>query len=197
MFRETNQIDASIGGKGVSRAEDVLPQLDLLLLRNDLYRGQIGRVAVSTGPGSFTGIKIGISIAMGLADGLGCPVVGLSALEAMACGVESERSIFTAVPVGRDLVAAQHFARSGGKVRSVSNPRLLTETHFIEESANVNGVTVLHSSLIPRLSSIKVANIVDAGPNIASLIVRGDFEGQSRTDIIPLFIDRKPPAIAG
>jgi len=55
-----------------------------LLKKLDLTPGQIELVAVARGPGSFTGVRIGVSIAKGLAWGLDIPVCGVSTLEAMA-----------------------------------------------------------------------------------------------------------------
>jgi tRNA threonylcarbamoyladenosine biosynthesis protein TsaB len=58
-------------------AESLLDNLDIRTV-------DIGLVAVSRGPGSFTGVRIGVSAAKGLAWGLSIPVCGVSTLEAMA-----------------------------------------------------------------------------------------------------------------
>jgi tRNA threonylcarbamoyladenosine biosynthesis protein TsaB len=58
-------------------AEDMLKNLDLKLRDIDLF-------AVSSGPGSFTGVRIGVAAVKGLAWALDKPVCGVSTLEAMA-----------------------------------------------------------------------------------------------------------------
>ena len=47
-------------------------------------RGEIGAVMVTTGPGSFTGVRVGMAVALGFAEGLGAPVFGLDTLRALA-----------------------------------------------------------------------------------------------------------------
>lgn len=50
----------------------------------------LGRIAVTIGPGSFTGVRVGLAAARGLALAVGCPVVGLTTTEVMAHGVPAE-----------------------------------------------------------------------------------------------------------
>jgi tRNA threonylcarbamoyladenosine biosynthesis protein TsaB len=64
-----------------------MPLIDHLLRESGLEREQIGAVAAAAGPGSFTGIRIGVSTARAIAQGLSVPAVGVSTLEALAEGV--------------------------------------------------------------------------------------------------------------
>ena len=68
-----------IGSADVSKAEDLLADIDLMLGANGLTIHDVGHVAVSAGPGSFTGIRIGIATALGLETGLGIPMSSISA----------------------------------------------------------------------------------------------------------------------
>jgi tRNA threonylcarbamoyladenosine biosynthesis protein TsaB len=65
-------------------AERLLPTIDILLKELELSLDAIDAFAVAAGPGSFTGLRIGISTVEGLAYSTGRPVVGVSALEAIA-----------------------------------------------------------------------------------------------------------------
>jgi tRNA threonylcarbamoyladenosine biosynthesis protein TsaB len=63
-------------------SERILPQIERLLEDLGLGRAAIGRIGVALGPGSFTGVRVGLATAKGLALGFGVPVLGVSSLEA-------------------------------------------------------------------------------------------------------------------
>jgi tRNA threonylcarbamoyladenosine biosynthesis protein TsaB len=65
-------------------AERLLPMLAELLAEAGWRRSEIERIGVAIGPGSFTGLRVGIACAQGLALGLGVPLVGVTSLRAMA-----------------------------------------------------------------------------------------------------------------
>ncbi len=73
-------------------AEHLFPMIEAVLARAGAAFGDIARIAVCTGPGSFTGVRIGVAAARGLALGLGVPVVGVSRFEALAAEVRETRS---------------------------------------------------------------------------------------------------------
>lgn len=61
-----------------------MPVLDFLLRCSGLESGDISGVIVATGPGSFTGLRVGLSSVKGIAYGLKVPVIGVSSIEALA-----------------------------------------------------------------------------------------------------------------
>ncbi len=79
-------------GKG-SRNEKLLPAIDWLLTENAIDRRTIDLLAVTRGPGSFTGVRIGLATMQGLALALGRPVCAMSTHEAMAWSEEGRVSI--------------------------------------------------------------------------------------------------------
>lgn len=62
----------------------LLPMTEALLAANGLTVAQVDGVIVGRGPGSFTGVRIGVATAKGLAHGLSCPLWGVSTLDAIA-----------------------------------------------------------------------------------------------------------------
>jgi tRNA threonylcarbamoyladenosine biosynthesis protein TsaB len=78
--------DGEVLGERASTASRVLADADELLRDAGLEQGDITHLAVGTGPGSFTGIRIGLATARGLAFSLGIPVAGVSTLAALAAG---------------------------------------------------------------------------------------------------------------
>ena len=64
----------------------LLPRIDAALADADVRRDQIACVAVGRGPGSFTGVRIAMATAKGVASALGVPLIGVSSLDAVAWG---------------------------------------------------------------------------------------------------------------
>jgi tRNA threonylcarbamoyladenosine biosynthesis protein TsaB len=105
-------------GERASRAQTLLEDVDALLRQAGAHPAEIGRLAVGIGPGSFTGVRIGLAAARGLALSLGVEGAGVSTLAALAAGAPGavpvidakRREIFTlldgepAVLLPEDLV---------------------------------------------------------------------------------------------
>jgi tRNA threonylcarbamoyladenosine biosynthesis protein TsaB len=69
---------------GRGHADEILGMVDAVLREAGIGIGAVGGIAVTIGPGSFTGVRIGVSVAQGLAFGAGLRVVGVTTLEALA-----------------------------------------------------------------------------------------------------------------
>ena len=78
--------DGEVLGERVSRAVGVLADADDLLREAGARRGELTGLVVGTGPGSFTGLRLGFAAARGLAFALELPVAGVSTLHALAAG---------------------------------------------------------------------------------------------------------------
>ncbi len=78
--------DGDVLGERVSAASRVLSDADELIREHGVEQQDVSRLAVGTGPGSFTGIRIGLAAARGLAFSLSIPVAGVSTLDALAAG---------------------------------------------------------------------------------------------------------------
>ena len=73
-------------GERVSRAQTLLEDVDALLRQAGAHPSELDRLAVGVGPGSFTGVRIGLAVARGLALSLDVPGAGVSTLAALAAG---------------------------------------------------------------------------------------------------------------
>jgi tRNA threonylcarbamoyladenosine biosynthesis protein TsaB len=78
--------DGEVLGERATRAFRVLEDVDDLFSASGATRAELTGVVVGTGPGSFTGLRLGLAAARGLALALELPVAGVSTLDALAAG---------------------------------------------------------------------------------------------------------------
>ena len=88
--------DGELLGERASRAATLLEDVDALLRQAGMHTRDIEALAVGIGPGSFTGVRIGLSTARGLALALGVPVAGVSTLDALAAGAQGALPVIDA-----------------------------------------------------------------------------------------------------
>src|SRR5947208_6860852 len=101
--------DGGVLGERVSRAQTLLEDVDALLRQGGAHPGDLDALAVGVGPGSFTGVRIGLATARGLALALDLVGAGVSTLDALAAGAPGagpvvdarRREIFALVDGGR------------------------------------------------------------------------------------------------
>ena len=94
-------------------AEALLPLIQRVMRQADLAFAALDRIAVTTGPGSFTGLRVGISAARGIALAAGKPAVGLTTLSAFAAPLiaqDDQTSVAVAIDARHDHVYLQVFA---------------------------------------------------------------------------------------
>ena len=93
------------------QAERLLPLLGEMLAEAGLGWADVTRLAVGTGPGNFTGIRIAVAAARGLELGVGVPAIGVGRLEALALGLP--RPVLVAEDARRGEVWVQTFGEGG------------------------------------------------------------------------------------
>lgn len=101
-------------GKG--HAERLIPMIGELLDAAGLTLQDMTRIGVTTGPGSFTGIRVGVAAARGFALSLGIPAVGVTTLQVVAervLEIGPPAPVVAAIDAGRDEIFAQVFAPGG------------------------------------------------------------------------------------
>jgi tRNA threonylcarbamoyl adenosine modification protein YeaZ len=75
---------------GYRHGETLLPTIGRFLGEQNIRRSRLVAIVVGTGPGAFTGLRVGIATAKGLAHGLGLPIVGVSTAEALLDSLASD-----------------------------------------------------------------------------------------------------------
>jgi tRNA threonylcarbamoyladenosine biosynthesis protein TsaB len=169
------EFDYWVGQMGVSKAEDVLEQISNLFERNNFKKESLSLIVVSAGPGSSTGVKIGLSLAKGLSKALGCKFIQKSVMESLlAKAGKMPGPVVTALPIGKDLICRQLF-QTCNPVYTENKLQVSGLKDFIEWLAEHNfPQAVCHekvfSDLSPAKNLIGQTYLIDAGTNLAKLI---------------------------
>lgn len=100
----------------LTHSETMLPMIENLLHNSKIPLDEINLFACSAGPGSFTGVRIGISIIKGLAFGTGKPCIGISTLEALAHNMNGFNGIICPVMDARRSQVYNALFRNGERL---------------------------------------------------------------------------------
>lgn len=110
-------------------AERIFEAIDAALLDAGLDRSALAAIACDQGPGSFTGVRVGVASAKGIALGLGVPLAGVVSLEAMAAAAFGEGAataadvVLAAIDAKKDEVFLAAYALVDGVVHAIAPPR--------------------------------------------------------------------------
>ena len=108
-------------------AELALPMAQVLLAEAGIARAQLDAIAVGRGPGAFTGVRLAIALAQGIALGLDRPVVPVSTLAVLAAGapVDGPARILASIDARMGEVYAGAFVRDGAALVALDAERVL------------------------------------------------------------------------
>ena len=152
-------------GKG--QAERLFPLVEELLAEAQLERHDLNAVVVATGPGNFTGVRIGVAAARGLGLALGATVVGVSVLEALA--YKNGGTCLVTVDARGDQLYWQQF-REGDPLISPSVNRIdevaeLAGTNQICAGFRAPDLAEMTNGLLGQSHEIKPSDLIAAVPH--------------------------------
>jgi tRNA threonylcarbamoyladenosine biosynthesis protein TsaB len=166
-----------------SRNEKLLPAVDWLLTESGIDRHEIDLFAVTRGPGSFTGVRVGLATIQGLALALGRPVCAMSTHEAIALGEGSgpgELPHLERVAVTDDAGRGEFYVSLFEGHREKEPPRLATAAERDQLLASV-------------ALGVSIADFLQHG-NVAAACARRAFEVfnanavEQYSDVTPIYV---------
>lgn len=175
LIRDTRLLGAiALEGTG-SRNEKLLPAIDWMLSEARVDRREIEHFAVTRGPGSFTGVRIGLATIQGLALVLGRKVTAISTHEAAlwSGGTPGEGIVTVTDDAGRGELFLSRFDGA----RLIDGPKLSSAS----EAASPSGLT-LHLPSLQQTRNIALGAALLA----ADLVARG--EAAAYEDVTPLYV---------
>lgn len=140
---------------GGTFSAQLVPTVARLLEQNSLHPRDIGGFAVTSGPGSFTGLRVGLSAIKGLAEVLQKPIVTVSLLEALATFSTEDGRVLTALDAGRSEVFCGSYEVRDGRAERVME-QLLSGSEFSQEAGKPEVKLILTSdaAVAEKLSAV-------------------------------------------
>jgi tRNA threonylcarbamoyladenosine biosynthesis protein TsaB len=165
------------GDPAVSHSNTLLADLDKLLVQTETKLADIDLFAVAAGPGSFTGLRIGIATVKALAATLDRPCVAIPTLQAIALAGGVSQASVALLPAGRGEVFAQLFSvAEDGAVTTMDEPAHLAPRRMIEKYGSLPNVlwcgegAIAQSHLIEGARGEKQWRIAPQPENLAQYV---------------------------
>ncbi len=160
----------------------LVPQISALLSNHNLAKGDIDALAVASGPGSFTGLRIGLAAVKALGEILQKPIAAVSLLEAVARAAGREGNVLAALDAGRGEVYCGEYEIRGSRATLIAQ-RLLIAQEFAASAAAGRLIATPDASVaeLARGKNLQVTLIV--APR-ADAIARLGFEKIQAGEII-------------
>ncbi len=145
---------------GGTFSAQLVPQIAALLSKHGFSKTNMDAFIVVSGPGSFTGLRVGLAAIKALAEILRKPIVSISLLEVIALASHREGKVVAALDAGRGEVYAGEY-RMAAQFAQVCRERVLTKDEFLSSAkGSVVATTVASLAEAARLAGIPV-DIID------------------------------------
>jgi tRNA threonylcarbamoyladenosine biosynthesis protein TsaB len=118
--------------EALRHAEWLLPTIDAMLEDSGRTRDELARICVNLGPGSFTGLRIGLATAKGMAQARGIELAGVDGTFAYRERASAERRVCVAIASRRDLAYVRWFSEARPRTETV----LMHEAELVERLRN-------------------------------------------------------------
>ena len=173
IVRGDELIAGSNGDPAVSHSNTLLADLDQLLNEAKIHLSEIDLFAVAAGPGSFTGLRIGIATIKALAATLARPTAAVPTLQAIALGGGPSETSVALLPAGRGEVFAQSFSVSNDGAVALDDAAHIAPKKMFDKYGSLEKVlwcgegAIAQRELIESASSSKEWRIASQPQNLA------------------------------
>jgi len=161
---------------GGTFSAQLIPTLAALLKKHEYRAADIGGFAAASGPGSFTGLRVGLSAIKGLAETLHKPIATVSVLEALASLADRDGKIAAAMDAGRKEVFLGLYERSAENsyhALLMQREELLTQQDFLATLGTERPAVIITSdAALAELASASHSAVVVVTPPGSEIIAR-------------------------
>ena len=162
ILENTTLIDKIELNNGLTHSETLMPLIKEILEKNNLTLKNIDLISTDIGPGSFTGIRIGIATSKAFSDSLNIPCVGISSLEVLAYNVKGDNSLICSTIDCKnnncyfslyELVSNQYNVLELPKAETIDNVLNLLKSKYSDKNIIFVGDGIKDNSISNHLST--------------------------------------------
>jgi tRNA threonylcarbamoyladenosine biosynthesis protein TsaB len=183
---ETQTLDL-VPLEGGTFSAQLVPQISGLLTRRRLNKQDIDGFAVASGPGSFTGLRVGLAAIKALAEVLHKPIAAVSRLEVIAGSAEISGQIIAALDAGRDQVYSGFYTIEKGRAGRIGE-ELLSVPEFLARG-RARPVITPDAKLAENARTAQLQAILIPLPQADAIARLGYLKIQAGQTILPETLD--------
>lgn len=169
ILEDDKLIDEENLNDGRTHSENLMPLIDQVLKRNSLDIKDIEMISCCTGPGSFTGIRIGVATVKPMAEVLNINLASVTSLEILARGVEKRETIVSLIDARNNQVYCGIFDKNYNQKKEYLADDINNVIEVLKKYENITFVgngAVLHKELL--INSLKNVDFADENNQLAS-----------------------------
>ena len=126
-------IDSTTLEPGITHSRRLLGAIEEILARNALAIQDLSAIATGIGPGSFTGLRIGLATAKGLAHGADKPLICISSLDALAAEITSPKKICVLLDARKKEVYGRFYQRAEERIIPSGPPFVISPEQLVKQ----------------------------------------------------------------
>ena len=201
VLKDTTLLKEISQNSGLTHSENLLPMIQNLLSELTIPLKDIDLIVCDKGPGSFTGIRIGVATAKGFSDSLSTPAIGISSLEALAYNVKEPSVICSIIDAKNDNVYVGVFENTGEQYILRRNFSLENIFNFIDELQSKeypiifvgDGAIKYKDEILKKIPNSKFSTNNYLSAYNLGLAGLAHYSVGQNDDLLPLYL-RKPQA---
>ena len=199
---EDNKLIKEISqNNGLTHSEKLMPIIQQILKETNIKLKDIGLLVCDKGPGSFTGIRIGIATVKAFTDSLNIPCVGISSLEALSYNINTSGIICSLIDAKNDNCYYGVYENNSGLYSSLTELSVDNISVILDKLKNINshitfvgdGAIVYKDKILEVLPKSQICSDNDLSAYQLGLAGLSNFKNNKAEEFLPLYL-RAPKA---
>lgn len=198
LLEDENVLDEINLDSGLTHSENLMPLVKEILEKNKIELKDINLIGVDVGPGSFTGIRIGVASVKAMAEVWNIPVASITSLETLARNVETQNTIVSLIDARNNQVYMGIFDNNYNKIEEYLADDINIAIEKIKKYETINIIgdgSILHKDLlVQNIKNIQFSDINEQyARNVGKMSYKKFLEKDLKNadTVIPVYLRNK------